>query len=72
MFDGENKFELPIPGDLQASYRQQFESLGDDLLSSLLEESQQKETPKGGRVFVTWSWAIKNQDDAILAQGENT
>ena len=31
-----------------------------------------KETAKGGRVFVTWAWAIKNQDDAILAQGENT
>ena len=31
-----------------------------------------KETAKGGRVFVTWAWAIKNQDDAILARGENT
>ena len=31
-----------------------------------------KETSRGDGVFVTWSWAIKNQDDVILAQGENT
>ena len=31
-----------------------------------------KETSRGDGVLVTWSWAIKNQDDVILAQGENT
>lgn len=31
-----------------------------------------KETSKGDRAFVTWSWAVKNQDDVILVQGENT
>ena len=31
-----------------------------------------KEASKGDRAFVTWSWAVKNQDDVILVQGENT
>ena len=31
-----------------------------------------KESSKGDRTFVTWSWAVKNQDDMIIAQGENT
>jgi acyl dehydratase len=31
-----------------------------------------KESSKGDRSFVTWSWAVKNQDDVTVAQGENT
>jgi len=31
-----------------------------------------KESSKRDRTFVTWSWAVKNQDDVIIAQGENT
>ncbi len=31
-----------------------------------------KESSKGERTFVTWAWAVKNQDDVIIAQGENT
>ena len=31
-----------------------------------------KESSKGDRAFVTWAWAVKNQDNAIIAQGENT
>lgn len=31
-----------------------------------------KEASKGDRVFVTWSWAVKNQDDVVISQGENT
>ena len=31
-----------------------------------------KESSKGNRTFVTWSWAVKNQDDVVLIQGENT
>jgi acyl dehydratase len=33
---------------------------------------RKKETSKGDRVFVTWSWALKNQDDVTIAQSENT
>ena len=31
-----------------------------------------KETSKGDRVFVTYSWILKNQDEVTVAQGENT
>jgi 3-hydroxybutyryl-CoA dehydratase len=31
-----------------------------------------KESSKGDRSFVTWAWAVKNQDNVIIAQGENT
>lgn len=31
-----------------------------------------KEGSKGRRAFVTWSWVVKNQDDVVIAQGENT
>ena len=31
-----------------------------------------KENSKGDRTFVTWAWAVKNQDNVIIAQGENT
>jgi acyl dehydratase len=31
-----------------------------------------KESSKGDRSFVTWAWAVKNQDNVIVAQGENT
>jgi acyl dehydratase len=31
-----------------------------------------KENSKGGRSFVTWSWTVKNQENVVIAQGENT
>jgi acyl dehydratase len=31
-----------------------------------------KESSKGDRTFVTWAWAVKNQDNVLIAQGENT
>lgn len=31
-----------------------------------------KESSKGDRSFVTWAWAVKNQDNVTIAQGENT
>jgi acyl dehydratase len=37
-----------------------------------VEVIDKKKTSKGDKVFVTWSWALKNQDDLIVAQGENT
>ncbi len=33
---------------------------------------RRKESSKGDRVFVTWLWAVKNQDEVVIAQGENT
>jgi acyl dehydratase len=33
---------------------------------------RKKETSKGDRIFVTWSWTLKNQDDVTIAQGETT
>ena len=29
-------------------------------------------TSKGDRVLVTYSWFVKNQEDVVVAQGENT
>jgi hypothetical protein len=34
--------------------------------------TDKKENSKGDRSFVTWAWAVKNQDNVIIAQGENT
>lgn len=31
-----------------------------------------KESSKPGRGFLTWAWALKNQDDVVVIQGENT
>lgn len=31
-----------------------------------------KESSKAHRVFVTWLWVVRNQDDVVVAQGENT
>ena len=31
-----------------------------------------KETSKGDRFVITYLWAIKNQDDVTISQGENT
>ena len=31
-----------------------------------------RETSKGDRFIITYSWAIKKQDDTVIAQGEST
>ena len=31
-----------------------------------------KETSKGDRIVVTYSWVLRNQDEVAVAQGENT
>jgi len=33
---------------------------------------EKKASSKGASDFITWAWALKNQDDAVLIQGENT
>jgi len=43
-----------------------------DRLSVEAEVLAKKETSKGDRVFVTYSWVLKNQDDIAVVQGENT
>ena len=43
-----------------------------DRLSAEAEVLGKKETSKGDRVFVTYSWTLKNQDEVTVAQGENT
>jgi len=43
-----------------------------DRLGAEAEVLGKKETSKGDRVFVTYSWVLKNQDDVTVAQGENT
>jgi acyl dehydratase len=43
-----------------------------DKLSAETEVLGKKETSKGDRVFVTYSWTLKNQDGVTVAQGENT
>ena len=43
-----------------------------DKLGAEAEVIGKKETSKGDRVFVTYSWTLKNQDDVPVAQGENT
>jgi len=43
-----------------------------DRLKAEAEVVSKKETSKGDRVFVTYSWTLKNQDDVAVAQGDNT
>ena len=43
-----------------------------DKLTAEAEVIGTKETSKGDRVFVTYSWTLKNQDEVTVAQGENT
>lgn len=43
-----------------------------DKLKAEAEVLAKKETSKGDRVFVTYAWALKNQDDVVVAKGENT
>lgn len=43
-----------------------------DRLKAEVEVLGKKETSKGDRVFVTYSWTLKNQDEVTVAQGENT
>ena len=37
-----------------------------------VEVVNREEHPKKIGVFITWAWALKNQDDVVLIQGENT
>jgi len=43
-----------------------------DRLRAEAEVLGKKETSKGDRVFVTYSWTLINQDAVTVAQGENT
>ena len=43
-----------------------------DKLRAETEVLARKVTSKGDRVFVTYSWTLKNQDEVTVAQGENT
>jgi acyl dehydratase len=43
-----------------------------DRLKAETEVLAKKETSKGDRVFVTYAWALKNQEDVVVAKGENT
>ena len=43
-----------------------------DKLSAELEVVGKKETSKGDRVFMTYNWVLKNQDEVTVAQAENT
>ncbi|MFC1874009.1 MaoC family dehydratase [Chloroflexota bacterium] len=43
-----------------------------DKLAAESEVLGKKVTSKGDRVFVTYSWTLKNQDGVAVAQGENT
>ena len=43
-----------------------------DKLRAEAEVLNKKETSKGDRVFVTYLWVLKNQDEVAVAQGENT
>ena len=43
-----------------------------DKLRAEAEVLNKKETSKGDRVFVTYLWTLKNQDEVTVAQGENT
>lgn len=44
----------------------------EDTVRAQVEIVEKKESAKGDRTFVTWSWALKNQDGVTLMQGENT
>ena len=43
-----------------------------DRLRAETEVIAKKVTSKGDRAFVTYTWTLKNQDDVIVAQGDNT
>ena len=43
-----------------------------DTVSVEVELLSKKTTSKGDRVFVTYSWVLKNQDGVVIAKGENT
>ena len=42
-----------------------------DELRAECQVTGKRETSKGDRVVVTYSWSVKNQDDVPVAQGEN-
>ena len=43
-----------------------------DRAKAAIKVINKEESSKGDRSFVTWTWAVKNQDDVTIAQGENT
>jgi acyl dehydratase len=60
IFTGMNNLRLLAPVCPNDRLRAEAEVLG------------KKETSKGNRVFVTYSWMLKNQEGVTVAQGENT
>jgi len=44
----------------------------DDTVKADVEIVDKKISSKGDKVFVTWGWTLRNQDDAVVIQGENT
>jgi acyl dehydratase len=44
----------------------------DDTVKVDVEIVDKKTSSKGDKVFVTWGWALRNQDDVVVIQGENT
>lgn len=43
-----------------------------DKLGAECQVLTKRDTSKGDRIIVTYSWTVKNQDDVTVAQGENT
>jgi acyl dehydratase len=44
----------------------------DDTVKVDVEILNKKISSKGDKVFVTWGWTLRNQDDLVVIQGENT
>ena len=44
----------------------------DDTVKADVEIVDKKISSKGDKVFVTWAWKLRNQDDVVVIQGENT
>ena len=60
IFTGVNNMKLSSPVFPNDKLRAETEVIG------------KKVTSKGDRVFVTYLWKLINQDDVLVAQGENT
>ena len=44
----------------------------DDTVKVDAEIVNKKISSKGDKVFVTWGWKLRNQDEVVVIQGENT
>jgi acyl dehydratase len=44
----------------------------DDTVKVDVDIVDKKTSSKGDKVFVTWGWTLRNQDDVVVIQGENT